>query len=90
MAELTEFPEQNDVLRAAPGTEDHVNDLPIFRQPTAEGPLQAGERPCVVSCFKLSEEELAEVNRTGQVYLLALGYTHPPIQVLGVSPFTAK
>lgn len=89
MAEFIPFAEQNDVLRAAPGTEDYVNDLPIYRQPSKERPLQEGERPCVVSCFQLSPEELAEVNRTGGlIYHMVLGYTHAPVSVYGISPFT--
>lgn len=83
--QFTDFPEANDVLKAAPGTEDHVNDLPIFRQSFQQ--LQEGQMPCVVSCAKLSPEELAEVNRTGVVYLQVLGHTHPPVALHSISPF---
>lgn len=87
MAELAEFPEANDVLRAAPGTEDYVNDLPIFRQPMRGEELPEGQQPCVVSCFRFSPEELAEINRTGVVYHMVLGYTHAPVSLHGLSPF---
>jgi hypothetical protein len=85
--QFTDFLEANDVLKAAPGTEDHVNDLPIFRPTFAQ--VQAGQLPCVVSCATLSPEELAEVNRTGVVYLQVLGHTHPPVALYGISPFVS-
>jgi hypothetical protein len=37
---------------------------------------------CSVSCWQLSEEELAEINRTGCVYVSILsGRTQPPVFV---------
>ncbi|HEX8658318.1 MAG TPA: hypothetical protein VF690_12320, partial [Hymenobacter sp.] len=87
MAEFIDFPEANDVLKAAPGTEEYVSDLPIFRQPLLGQQLKPGHPPCVVSCFKLSAEELAEVARTGLLYLQVLGPTHPPVSISGLSPF---
>lgn len=56
--QFTFFPQANDVLRAAPGTEHYVQDLHIFRQ-----------RPYVVSCVTLDAEELAHVVASGQVFL---------------------
>lgn len=87
MATFTEFPEANDVLKAAPGTEAYVRDLPIYRQPMPGQPVPAGQHPCVVCCYQFSPEELAEINRTGVIYLMHLGYTHPPVGVHGISPF---
>jgi hypothetical protein len=87
MATLVKFPEANDVLRAAPGTEDRVNDLPIFRQPMRGEALPEGQDPCVVACFKFSPEEIAEINRTGVVYHMVLGYTHAPVSLHAFSPF---
>lgn len=87
MAEFIDFPEANDVLKAAPGTEAYVSDLPIFRQPLPGQQLKPGYMPCVVSCFQLSPQELAEVNRTGRLYLQVLGHTHPPVSISGLSPF---
>jgi hypothetical protein len=60
--QFSHFPQANDVLRAAPGTEDHVRDLHIFR------PL-----PFVVSCVSFDPAELAEVVATGRVYLQVVG-----------------
>jgi hypothetical protein len=87
MATPVIFPEQNDVLKAQPGTESWVMDLPIFRQGlsfTADG--QRLDQ-CVVSCWELTPEELAEVQRTGRLYIQAFGRTHPPVSVHGASPF---
>lgn len=87
MAQPVAFPEQNDVLPPFPGTEEWVSPLPIFRQGlsfTADG--QRLDQ-CVVSCWELTPEELAEVQRTGRVYFQCFGRTHPPISVHGSSPF---
>lgn len=75
------------MLKAAPGTEEWVRDLPIYRQGlsfTADG--QRLDQ-CVVSCWQLSPEELAEIARTGVVYFQCFGTTHPPVSLWGTSPF---
>lgn len=77
------FPEANAVLFGTP--EDRASgkviDLPIHRYEDAEG------KPHVISKWKLSADELAEVMRTGHVWLHAWGTTHPPIAVSGANPF---
>lgn len=77
------FPEANAVLFGTP--EDRASgkviDLPIHRYEDAEG------KPRVISKWKLSADELAEVMRTGHVWLHAWGTTHPPIAVSGANPF---
>jgi hypothetical protein len=87
MATPTEFPEQNTIIKAAPGTEAWVSDLPIYRQGLSFTPDGQRLDQCVVSCWQLSPEELAEVQRTGVVYFQAFGMTHPPVSVWGTSPF---
>ena len=62
MAAFIHFPQANDILKAAPGTEDHVSDLHIFRQ-----------HPYVVSFFAFSDEEKAQVVASRQVFLQVLG-----------------
>ena len=42
----------------------------------------------VISKWQLSAEELAEVNRTGCVYVHCSGYTHGPIFIDGLNPWT--
>jgi hypothetical protein len=87
MKRFIEFPEGNDTLRAAPGTEEFVNDLPIFRQPLPGQQMKPGNLPCVVSCFQLTPEEKAEFDRTGVLYLQVLGHTHPPVSIHAFNPF---
>lgn len=88
MATPIEFPESNTVLKAAPGTEEWVRDLPIFRQGLSFLPNGVRMDQCVVSCWELSPEELAEVVKTGKIYFQCFGGTHPPISIHGLSPFT--
>lgn len=43
--------------------------------------------PVVITCWKLTKEELEEVNRTGRVYLVVVGDTMPPVKLHGTKPF---
>ncbi len=63
----------NSILKAPPGQENEVMDLPITRLNFDDGTRG------VESCWKLSKEELDEVMRTGKVYFTCMGDTHPPI-----------
>lgn len=45
--------------------------------------------PVVYSCWKLTIEELAEVNRTGRIWLGICGHSMPPAFVSGIKPFGA-
>lgn len=56
--QFSPFPQANDVLRAAPGTEHYVQDLHIFRQ-----------QPYVASCVDFTADEVAAILDSGQVYL---------------------
>jgi len=42
-----------------------------------------------ISCWKPNEDELAEINRTGIVWLSVIG-RHPPVMLSGNSPFVGK
>ena len=55
---FSQFPQANDILRAAPGTEDYVQDLHIFRP-----------QPYLVSCAEFDPSEVAAILATGQVFL---------------------
>ncbi|MBU3107169.1 hypothetical protein [Clostridium gasigenes] len=68
----------NSILRGSEGA-PKVIDLPITR---LQGPN--GEQ-LVESCWELSKEELNEVSKTGKIYFLCVGATHPPI-LLSTSP----
>lgn len=85
MAEACGFDEANTSLGPPAGmTEDQVQTLRVLRAVHADG------QPVVISCFKLTAEELAEVNRTGRVWLGVLGTSMPPVWVLGTKPFETK
>jgi hypothetical protein len=62
----------NAILGAPQGNEN-VDDLPITRLEFPDG------AHAVESCWQLSEEELEIIKKTGKVYFLAIGDTHPPI-----------
>lgn len=42
-----------------------------------------GGRQEIETCWELTPEELATVQRTGRIYLNVAGWTHPPV-ILGV------
>jgi hypothetical protein len=73
MAEHVRFCGFNKRLVPAPGTEHEVGTLHVH----------ANEREAI-SCWRLSPEELAIVNRTGEVWLSVMGRTTPPVFVSGV------
>lgn len=70
MASAVEFPGANMLLRAPDGAEN-VSDMHTFTN-----------GHCSVSCWELSDDELAEIVRTRRVYLSVLyGRTQPPVFV---------
>lgn len=65
-----EFEGHNHVLRA-PGGAENVTPLPIFRNGT-----------CCVSCWELSDDEIAEIVKSRRIYLsVFFGNTQPPVFV---------
>lgn len=77
------FDEENTVLGKPDSmTADECDPLSVWR-----GNLDNGQ-PVIISCWKMSALELAEVNRTGRVWLVVWGDAMPPVCPLGTSPFT--
>lgn len=75
--EATAFDEENGVLEPPRGvSESEVHSLSVFRDGNV-----------VVSCWKPSAAELAEINKTGRIWLLLWGRTMPPALLMGTSPF---
>lgn len=67
--EPIDFEGRNGALDAAPGTDEFVSRLPTFRDGNV-----------VVSCWKFTKEELAEINRTGSMFISTMsGISAPPI-----------
>lgn len=85
MAEGISFDESNAVL-GAPTPEDAaagtVYGLPVHRYRDVDGQTH------VLSKWKLTAEELAEVNRTGGIiWFSCWGSTHAPMNIMGCDPF---
>jgi hypothetical protein len=76
------FMESNGVLGApTPEEADTVYGLPVRIYKDLDG------RTNVLSKWELTEDEKAEVARTGVVWFNAQGRTHPPIWISGHDPF---
>lgn len=71
MANPVGFEGSNDILMAPDGSEN-CSDLEILRTDNQ-----------VISCWRLTEEELARVNKTGVVWFSCYGPTHPPVFISG-------
>jgi len=76
------FDESNAVLgRPADMSADQCDPLSVLRAVTADG------LPVVISCWKLTREELDELRRTGRVWLVVFGETMPPVALDARKPF---
>lgn len=65
--------EHTNAVLKAPKEGTSIVDLPITRLELSDG-INAVE-----SCWKLSKEDLEEVQKTGKIYFVCIGDTHPPI-----------
>lgn len=80
--EPTNFDEANLSLGPPEGmTEDEVRTLRVWRG-TDEDML-----PVVISCWKPTQEEIDEIQKTGRVWLRLYGQSMPPAAIQGHSPF---
>lgn len=80
--ESSAFDEETGVLDPPPGvSNEDCASLSVW-----QGELSDGVRG-VISCWKPSPEEMAEIQRTGRVWLLIWGRTMPPAYVSGTYPF---
>jgi hypothetical protein len=76
------FDEENGVLHPPPGMSvDDCTVLSVCRTRTQDG------TPIVISCWKPTPEEWAEMKRTGRVWLYVWGQTMPPVALSGHDPF---
>jgi hypothetical protein len=79
----TSFAESNLVLdKPADKGRDECEPLCVWRGDSVEG------IPLVISCWKLTREELEEITRTGRLYLTVYGRTMPPVALAVGTPFT--
>lgn len=71
MAQPKDFPEANVVLGPPLGCEDSVVQMQVRRMDGS-----------IVSCWRLDQEEIEEIVRTGVVWLSVWGaHTQPPVMV---------
>lgn len=68
----TSFDESNGIL-SRPADHQECLALSILSATLENG------TPVVISCWKLTKEELFLINKTGRVYLTVLGETMPPV-----------
>lgn len=83
MAVACGFEESNGVLSKPEDlTHDQCDALQVWRGEADDG------LPYVISCWKLTKEELEEVNKTGRIWLYIIGGTMPPASVGGKYPWS--
>ena len=76
------FDEANVVLSRPPQlTAEQCAPLCILRMQDQDNMVSC------TSCWKLTKEELDEINRTGRVWLVVYGITMPPVALSGIKPF---
>lgn len=85
MAYATAFEQCNHVFDKPPDlTVDQCEPLQVHYDP-AFGPEQL---PTIISCHKLTAGELAEVNRTGRIWLGVISSARmSPVWISGHNPF---
>jgi len=80
--EPASFDQADTVLDKPQGfSHDQCGALSVFRGRRSDG------LPVVISCWKPTREELAEIQRTGRVWLMVIGETMPPCYLDGHNPF---
>ncbi len=78
----TSFAESNRALgRPRDMTEEQCEPLSVYVG------VRSDELPVVISCWKLTPEELEEINRTGRVWLHVIGRSMPPVILQVETPF---
>ena len=81
----TSFDESNAIIdKPKDMTREQCEPLNIWR-----GPFMIDNEnfaASIISCWKLTKEELAEINRTGRIYLIVIGPGMPPVILSGHKP----
>lgn len=91
MGQAIDFGRRNDYIGKPPDmTDEQCYALPVCRIVTFIPGATAEDAPVAVhahvSCWKLTEEERAEVARTGNVFLKIIGLSLPPLSIHGIEP----
>lgn len=82
MAEAASFEQENCVLDPPIGV--NSNDVTVLN---AFRGTDEAKRPVVISCWRLTKDELDEINKTGRIWLGLLGQTMQPAWISGINPF---
>jgi hypothetical protein len=90
-----DFPQANNTLgKPADMTDEQCLPLPVhhYQQALGSNPESGDPEtlPAIISCWKLSPEELEEINRTGVVWVNTLGRTLAPFSVFVKNPFVSE
>lgn len=81
------FPQQNKVMEKPEGwSDDDCMALPVWFGPMPFGPGK--ETPAFVSCWQLSADDLAAINKNHVLWLSVISNSLPPVSVLADNPFT--
>ena len=78
----TDFKQRNFIFtKPKDMTDEECFDLPVFKGISQDG------YPCIISKWKLSKEDLEEINKSGCVYLSITGYGMPPVSLFTEDPW---
>lgn len=81
--QATAFDEANCILSAPEGmTIDECEAINVWRGRNSEG------TPVVISCWKVTKEDLEILLRTGRLYLVCAGDTMPPVILQSKHPWS--
>ncbi len=76
------FDESNCVLdKPQDMTHEQCTSLEVWRGPNQEGITQ------VISCWKLTKEEVDELLKTGRIWVIIAGKTMPPLFLSTLRPW---
>lgn len=83
----TSFEQSNFVFgKPKDWTDEQCMDLPVYKGTSKDEDYF--ETPVIISCWKLSKEDLEEINRTGIIWLNITGHGMPPVSLQTENPFT--
>ncbi len=81
----TDFPQRNFVYQKPESmTDEQCMSLPVWRGFVPNG---NDSFPTILSCWRLSKEDLEEIQKTGCVWLSITGTAMPPVSVFTENPF---
>lgn len=77
------FEESNCVLdKPEDMTHDQCSSLQVWRGKTVD------DLPCVVSCWKLTKEEIEVFQKTGRIWAMVVGETMSPLSLMAKYPWS--